>query len=103
MQSAENMILGEPGECKKPRVARGEEFDRAWWKEERERRLNKYIKVEINFKVDVMVKDIEAILEGRADDDERPPKVIIYSNFGTAFQRIQAFLDSRGIQHAYAL
>ena len=96
------MTVGEPAELKKPRQKAGEEaMDKEEWEMLKAERLEKYLQVVITGKIDAVISDMKKILEEAEEaGDERPVKIVIFSNFNDAFKRIEHQLVNEGLPWA---
>ena len=102
MQVPEKVTVGEPAELKKPRKRAGEpELTPAEWKEIKAERQEKYMILEVTSKINLMLEDIKQIMED-AEAEEKPVKIIIYSNFDAAFGRVRNFLERASIAYSCA-
>ena len=98
------MTVGEPAELKKPKKRAGEEpMDPAEWAEIHAERLAKYLPLVVTGKIDAVITDMKAILEEAEEaGQERPVKIVIFSNFVEAFKRIEMELNREGLPFACA-
>ena len=58
------------------------------WDDLYEERRAKYGQFMVTSKVDQVVTDVRQLIESREEEGEAPPKIVIYSNFNQAFDRI---------------
>lgn len=101
----QHMNVGVPASMQRPRAARGQpRLTKKEW-EDSEPYLEaaaRFTVVKLTSKIDVVVDDMKAILAAAEErGQERPVKIVIFSNFAEAFARIAETCEQREIPYGY--